>query len=201
MSRKATTTVIVILSAVTIGMALLIVQERDEQKILEDHAGDVTTTLSQAAPGSGQAVERTPAADAEKENSAQGGNPVEETDQSNAVENPPEDVSGLEKVNSFVTAQRASDGESIQLLFFLEGPGYFTIQEKTPDGWTTIRENAYYAGTGSLPAGKMTGGESSKTIRALKIVDGRYVAVSDEFTITRADVLAAGGIKTYAPPQ
>lgn len=179
---------------------LLLFVIRDRQTDIVDHsAGEITTTQSDSNAIDTGAVEPVQSDTAAKTD-AVGNQPPQASNEAMPPSiAPPEDVSLLDRLNAYVTAQMRPDGNSIELLFFLEGPGWFTIQEKRSGSWVTTDENVYYSGTGSLPAGEMTQGEDTGTIRALKIENGSYTAVSREFTITRSEVTAAGGIKTYSP--
>ncbi len=103
----------------------------------------------------------------------------------------------LGSINASVTAQKSVSDDSISILFYIEGSGTFSIQEKSGSTWQTTKENVSYAGTGGLNAGVLAAGQASKTLRALKIENGKYTAVTKEFTINRSEVDAALGIKTY----
>lgn len=103
----------------------------------------------------------------------------------------------LGSLASSVTAQKSVSDDSIAILFYLEGAGLFTVQEKVGGVWQTTMENVNYAGRGGLQAGTLASGQASKTLRVLKIENGKYVSATKEFTVSRAEVEAALGIKTY----
>lgn len=103
----------------------------------------------------------------------------------------------LGSLTAFVTAQKNAQDGSIDIFFYIEGGGWYTLQEKNGKSWQTVQENVYYAGTGGLKEGSIPSGQVSKTVRALKLENGKYTAVSKEFTINRSEVEAQGGIKTY----
>lgn len=103
----------------------------------------------------------------------------------------------LAVLNGFVTATKSSQDGSISFSFYLEGSGYYSIQEEQSGSWQTTENNIYYRGTGGLDAGSIPAGQSSVTVRALKIENGKYTAVTKAFTIQRSEVEAAGGVKTY----
>ncbi len=123
--------------------------------------------------------------------------PVSRTPEPVQEKAPTNDSSGLSALNSSVTAQKNPSNDSIDILFYLEGSGVFTSQEKSGSSWITVKENQYYAGSGGFPAGSIPAGQETKTMRVLKIENGKYVAVTKEFTITRSEVEASLGIKTY----
>lgn len=112
-------------------------------------------------------------------------------------EEAPTSSTNLSSLSSSVTAQKNPSDGSIEILFYLEGSGVFTSQEKSGDAWVTVKENQAYAGRGGFSAGTIASGQESKTMRVLKIENGKYVAVTKEFTIKRSEVEAALGIKTY----
>lgn len=114
-----------------------------------------------------------------------------------AAPSAPADTSGWQLIGSSVTAQQSLSDDSIAILFYVQGRGNFSVQEKVSDSWKTVKEGIYYGGSGGLPAGEMAPGEESKTLRLLKIENGQYTAVTKEFTILRVDVISSGGIKTY----
>lgn len=103
----------------------------------------------------------------------------------------------LGSINASVTAQKSVSDDSISILFYIEGSGIFSVQEKSGSAWVTTQENASYSGTGGLNAGSLAAGQASKTLRVLKIENGKYTATTKEFTINRSEVEAALGIKTY----
>ncbi|RJO62042.1 hypothetical protein C4544_00895 [candidate division WS5 bacterium] len=103
----------------------------------------------------------------------------------------------LSSLSSSVTAQKNPSDGSIEVLFYLEGSGSFTSQEKSGDAWITVKENQSYAGRGGFLAGTISSGQESKTMRVLKIESGKYSTATKEFTIKRSEVEAALGIKTY----
>lgn len=103
----------------------------------------------------------------------------------------------LSSLSSSVTAQKNPSDGSIEILFYLEGSGVFTSQEKSGDAWVTVKENQAYAGRGGFSSGTIASGQESKIMRVLKIESGKYAAVTKEFTIKRSEVEAALGIKTY----
>ena len=109
----------------------------------------------------------------------------------------PTEVSGLTLIPSAVTAQQSFSDDSVSVAFYLQGYGAFTIQEKIGGSWQTKKENVAYQGAGGLEAGTIPAGGDSITLRLLKIENGQYTAVTREITVKRADVVAAGGIKTY----
>ena len=109
----------------------------------------------------------------------------------------PSGSTSLITLNTSVTAQSSPSDGSISLIFYPEGGGSYTIQQLISGSWQVEKENVNYSGVGGLQDGSLASGENSKTLRLLKIENGNYVAVSKEFTITRQDVTAAGGIKTY----
>ncbi len=108
----------------------------------------------------------------------------------------PAGASGLPNLSCSLTAESNPDG-SISLLFYVQGPGFFTVQENISGAWQATRQNVFYSGTGGLDAGSLPAGASSSTLRLLKIVDGAYVSQSSDFTVKRQDVISAGGLKTY----
>ncbi len=110
---------------------------------------------------------------------------------------PSSSSTGLAALNTSVTAQSSPSDGSISITFYPEGGGSYTIQQLVSGAWQTVKENVSYSGVGGLQDGTLASGENSKTLRLLKIDNGQYSAVSKEFTITRQDVTAAGGIKTY----
>ena len=112
-------------------------------------------------------------------------------------ENAPTGAASLSALKASVTAQKSVSDNSIAILFYLEGSGWFTAQEKSGSSWVTVKENQYYAGSGGFSAGSIPAGQASKTMRVLKIENGKYSAVTKEFTVNRAEVEAALGIKTY----
>ena len=112
------------------------------------------------------------------------------------IDHPP-----LAKLSATVTAQKGINEKNISIFFYLDGPGSFTIQEKESGQWHTTFENVMYSGAGGLDAGEISAEQETKTVRALKVEDGKYVAVTEEFTISRSDVDSAGGIKTYTGSQ
>ena len=173
MRLKVTITIIGLTILTGIGVAVLFITTGGQTDINKEHAAAVTTTLWQAGPGNGAAPVPVPSDETAKTDSGDGREGLSTTGGTPPPSAPPDDVSRLNKLNSFVTAQAAGNGKSIELLFFLEGPGYFTIQEKKSGQWLMMDENVYYAGTGSLPAGEIAPDESVKTIRALKIEIGR----------------------------
>lgn len=103
----------------------------------------------------------------------------------------------LGSLTTSVTAQKDPSDDNIDILFYLEGAGTFTSQEKSGSSWVTVKENQVYPGRGGFLAGSIPAGQASKTIRVLKIENGKYIAVTKEFTVTRSEVEAALGIKTY----
>ncbi len=103
----------------------------------------------------------------------------------------------LAVLNGFVTATKSDQDGSISLSFYLEGSGYYSVQEEQNGSWQTTKNNVYYQGTGGLDAGSISTGQASATVRALKIENGKYTAVTKAFTIQRSEVEAAGGVKTY----
>ncbi|MEK7447799.1 MAG: hypothetical protein AAB632_03365 [Patescibacteria group bacterium] len=110
---------------------------------------------------------------------------------------PTGNLTSLGNLVSSVTAQKSVSDDSIAILFYLESAGAFTVQEKVGSAWQTTMENVSYAGRGGLQAGTLASGQASKTLRVLKIENGKYTAVTKEFTVNRAEVEAALGIKTY----
>ncbi|MDO8507521.1 MAG: hypothetical protein Q7S53_03055 [bacterium] len=113
-------------------------------------------------------------------------------------EKAPTDTStSLGSLISSVTAQKNPSDDTIAILFYLESSGTFTSQEKSGTSWVTISENQSYSGRGGFSAGSLAAGQASKTVRVLKIENGKYTAVTKEFTVTRSEVEAALGIKTY----
>ncbi len=109
----------------------------------------------------------------------------------------PADVSQLQKMSASVTAVLSVSDDSIDVSGYVQGPGYFTVEQQDAGAWRVIRENVYYPGTGGLAAVSLAPGEQSVTLRLLGIAGGRYVSVSAAVTVSRAEVVAAGGIKTY----
>lgn len=114
-----------------------------------------------------------------------------------AEEKAPSGQTSLAPLNASVTAQKSVTDESISILFYVEGGGTFTVQEKSGGSWQTTKENVSYAGRGGLDAGTLAAGQNSKTLRVLEIENGKYTAATKEFTINRQEVEAALGIKTY----
>lgn len=110
---------------------------------------------------------------------------------------PTSSSTGLSALNASVTAQKNPSDGSIEILFYLEGSGAFTSQEKSGSSWVTVKENQNYPGRGGFLAGSIPAGQESKTMRVLRVENGKYTAVTKEFTITRSEVEAALGIKTY----
>jgi hypothetical protein len=110
---------------------------------------------------------------------------------------PTSNSTSLSSLASSVTAQKSVSDDSIAILFYLEGAGAFTVQEKIGGAWQTVQENVNYAGRGGLQAGALASGQTAKTFRVLKIENGKYTAATKEFTVNRAEVEAALGIKTY----
>ncbi len=108
----------------------------------------------------------------------------------------PAGASGLPNLACSLTAQTNPD-ESISLLFYVQGPGFFSVQEKISGTWQTTRQNVFYAGTGGLEAGSLPAGADSITLRLLKIENGTYSSLSNELTVQRQEVISAGGLKTY----
>lgn len=123
--------------------------------------------------------------------------PSEKTQTPAQEKAPTENSTSLSTLGASVTAQKNPSDNSVDILFYLEGSGSFTIQEKSGSAWVTLKENQAYSGRGGLSAGSIPDGQASKTVRALKIENGKYTAVTKEFTILRAEVEAALGIKTY----
>ena len=109
---------------------------------------------------------------------------------------PPADTSGLASLSCSLTAGINPDN-SLSMTFYVQGPGYFTVQEKIAGSWKTTLEKIFYAGTGGIDAGSMPSGEDSRILRLLKIENGKYTSVSKEFTVSRQEVISAGGLKTY----
>lgn len=109
---------------------------------------------------------------------------------------PPTDVSSLASLSCSLTAMDNGD-KSIMLTFYAQGPAFFTVQQKISGSWQNLKENVYYMGSGGLEAASMPAAEDSISLRLLKIESGKYAAASKEFDVTRADVTAAGGLKTY----
>jgi hypothetical protein len=85
----------------------------------------------------------------------------------------------------------------MSISFYLPNPGLYSVQEKVSGLWQTTEKGINYIGTGGLAAGIIGAGEDEITIRVFVIEDGQYTAVTEEITISRADVMSAGGIKTY----
>lgn len=114
-----------------------------------------------------------------------------------AVPSQPTDTSSLATLDSTLTAQESGTDASILIAFYVQGPGYFTVQKKVSGFWKTTNENVYYSGSGGLEADALRANEDSNTYRVLKIENGQYIALSKEYTVFRTDVINAGGIKTY----
>ena len=106
-------------------------------------------------------------------------------------------MSGLPRLPSAVTAQQSFSDGSVSVAFYIAGYGNFTVQEKVAGSWETKQENVAYRGTGGIEAGTIPPGGDSITLRLLKIENGGFTGVTREITVKRADVVAAGGIKTY----
>jgi hypothetical protein len=85
----------------------------------------------------------------------------------------------------------------MSISFYLPNSGLYSVQEKVSGSWQTTEKGINYIGTGGLTAGIIGAGEDEITIRVFVIEDGQYTAVTEEITISRADVMSAGGIKTY----
>lgn len=149
------------------------------------------TTLTAAEPAD------KPDSDQKSDNSGNVESVTSSSQSSAPLGPPPADVSGLGFLQSSVTAQHSVSDDSIGIMFYVQGPSSFTLQEKVSDSWKTAGEGIYYTGSGGLPAGALAPGENSKTLRLLKIENGQYVSASREYTVLRSDVIAAGGIKTY----
>ncbi|MHB8168220.1 MAG: hypothetical protein ACYDG7_08390 [Thermoleophilia bacterium] len=95
-----------------------------------------------------------------------------------------------------LTAQANNDG-SISFLFYVQGPGYFTVQQQSSGSWQDLKENVFYAGSGGLDGGSMPAGADGATLRLLKLENGQYTAVSRQFSVSRQEVTAAGGLKSF----
>ncbi len=108
----------------------------------------------------------------------------------------PAGAAGLPNLSCLLTAETNPDN-SISLLFYVQGPGFFTVQENVSDTWQTTKQNVFYSGTGGLQAGSLPAGADSVTLRLLKIENGAFTSVSSDFTVRRQDVNSAGGLKTY----
>ncbi len=103
------------------------------------------------------------------------------------------DLGGLD---CSLTAQLNPDG-SISFQFYVQGPGYFTVQQQNSGSWQDLKENIFYAGSGGLDGGSMPAGADSATLRLLKLENGQYTAVSRQFSVSRQEVTAAGGLKSF----
>lgn len=109
----------------------------------------------------------------------------------------PSGAADLAVLDCSLTAQANADG-SISLMFYVQGPGYFTVQQQDGGGnWQTVKENVFYAGSGGLDAGSMPAGTDGIVLRLLKLGNGQYTAVSKPFSVSRQDVTAAGGLKSF----
>lgn len=130
-----------------------------------------------------------------------GGLPVEQPAAKNPApvqeKAPTSSTTSLGNLVSSVTAQKNPSDDTIAILFYLESSGTFTAQEKSGTSWATTSENQSYSGRGGFSAGFLSAGQASKTVRVLKVENGKYTAVTKEFTVTRSEVEAALGIKTY----
>ncbi len=102
----------------------------------------------------------------------------------------------LQSLAASVTATKSVTDETISAAFYLER-GTYTVQEKINGSWNNILENYAYPGSGGLTAGELKPADSVKSFRILKNENGNYIAASKEFSISREDVVSAGGIKTY----
>lgn len=107
----------------------------------------------------------------------------------------PADTTGLGALTASLTATKSSAND-ISLAFYMEA-GQFTVQERVNGVWKATTENIFYPGSGGLVASELKAGEDTKVIRLYRIENGKYTKVSKEFTVVRADVVSAGGIKTY----
>jgi hypothetical protein len=114
-----------------------------------------------------------------------------------SVPEPPSDTSTLGDLSSSVTVQKSFSDETMSISFYLPNSGLYSVQEKVSGSWQTTEKGINYIGTGGLTAGIIGAGEDEITIRVFVIEDGQYTAVTEEITISRADVMSAGGIKTY----
>ena len=103
------------------------------------------------------------------------------------------DLAGLD---CSLTAQLNPDG-SISFQFYVQGPGYFTVQQQNSGSWQDLKENVFYAGSGGIDGGSMPAGAASSTLRLLKLENGQYTAVSRQFSVSRQEVTAAGGLKSF----
>lgn len=108
----------------------------------------------------------------------------------------PTTVTSLKPLAVSVTATKSVTDEVISTAFYLEG-GTYTVQEKNSGEWRNVLENYAYPGSGGLVAGELKAGEGMKVFRILKNEAGHYTASSKEFSVSRTEVIEAGGIKTY----
>ncbi|MHB1390907.1 MAG: hypothetical protein ACYCXF_06690 [Thermoleophilia bacterium] len=131
-----------------------------------------------------------------------GGNPdtVIPPQQAGVPSEVPADTSGLAPLAGAVTAVSSSSDGSVSVSFYVQGPGYFTVQQSVDGAWRTLATSIYYPGTGGLPMATMSPDEKTLTLRLLRIEAGRYAAVTPAMTLSRAQVAAAGGVWTYKIP-
>lgn len=124
--------------------------------------------------------------------------PPADTGQESPAPGLPADVSQLKRLAASVTAVQSVSDDSISISFYVQGPGHFTVEEQQPAGdWQAVRENVYYPGTGGLAAVNLPPAQQTATVRLLGISDGQYTSVTGAVTVSRPEVVAAGGIKTY----
>lgn len=187
------TTIIIIIAALLVAGATFAVFSAmgDNSATVAGNAGEestVATAPTQTSP---------PPAGSQKSDNSGNTEQTDAGDAGNTLGPPPTDVSSLRVFNSSVTAQQSLSDETIDILFYIQDSGYFTIQEKVSDSWKTVKENVYYGGSGGLPGAQLAAGENVKTLRLVKIENNAYTAATREYTVSRSDVVAAGGIKTY----
>ncbi|MHB0867025.1 MAG: hypothetical protein ACYC6B_07025 [Thermoleophilia bacterium] len=159
-------------------------------------AASATTADTQSAA----TVDAGPAAVSGKQDN--GGNPdtVIPPQPAAAPSGVPADTSGLAPLAGAVTAVSSSSDGSVSVSFYVQGPGYFTVQQSVDGAWRTLAANIYYPGTGGLPAATMSPDDQTLTLRLLRVEAGRYAAVTPAMTLSRAQVAAAGGVWTYKIP-
>ena len=163
-----------------------------------------TTAHTVAADGSGQTepgqqpavtAPAVTAAGAQKQDNSGNYRPTETAPPAPAPPAPTGDVQ-LAGLDCSLTAQANNDG-SISFLFYVQGPGYFTVQQQSSGSWQDLKENVFYAGSGGLDGGSMPAGADGATLRLLKLENGQYTAVSRQFSVSRQEVTAAGGLKSF----
>ena len=200
MDKKMRSIIISLLIVTGIGLFVFPVIACDGTQNAEKREGTITDKQEETT-NTGALIETVSSGAAVKTDNSGNYNPLPVPEDTTGVTAPTNDNPPLEKLNATVTAQKAIDEKSISILFYLDGPGSFTVQEKKSGQWYTSFENVMYSGAGGLDAGEISAEEETKTVRALKVENGKYVAVTEEFTISRSDVVSAGGIKTYTGSQ